>query len=402
MLPLMAIENTSENTSDNRSDIGKAPWAVRAAFLTNGLIVGALYARLPDIKIQLGLSNSQIGTGLLCSALGVMLMISQVGRMCATRGSRPIVILASYISAFTILPIAIAKNFLQFCLALFIWGAFLTMQDVAMNAHASTVEHVSKRRYMSGFHGVFSVGALLGGFIGGLASQYEVSILNQNIGITTYFLITATLVRNWWLPAKTDIHEYHKEGKIKRPWILIFIGLLGLASTINEGAAGDWGGILARETFHAAPFLATLPYIFYNVAMVVGRFNGDRLASKFGPIRILFVAGIFSGIGLATGLIIGGIYAQIFAWFAIGAGMSVVIPMVFSLAGEIARTRFAGQIAPSQAVAAASGISYLGFMVGPPFMGFLSNLLTLRWAMLIPAGLAFALAFGSRAIKAAH
>lgn len=377
----------------------RAKWAVRAAFLTNGLIVGALYSRIPDLKASLGLSNAQVGTVLLCSSIGVLLMISQVGKWCAVRGSRPIVILSSYISAFTILPLAVANSFLTLCISFLIWGAFLTMQDVSMNTHASTVEHVEQKRYMSGFHGVFSVGALLGGFIGGLCSQFEVSILKQNIGISIYFVILATLVKNWWLPAKTDIHEYHKEKKVQRPNILIFIGLLGLASTINEGAAGDWGGILARETFSAAPFLATLPYIFYNIAMVTGRFNGDRLAAKFGPLRILFVGGIFAGIGLTTGLVIGGIYPQIFAWFAIGAGMSVVIPMVFSLAGEIARERFAGKIAPAQAVAAVSGISYFGFMAGPPLMGFLSNVLTLRWAMLIPAALAFFLAFGSQRIK---
>jgi MFS family permease len=379
--------------------VHRAKWAVRAAFLTNGLIVGALYSRIPDLKASLGLSNAQVGTVLLCSSIGVLLMISQVGKWCAVRGSRPIVILSSYISAFTILPLAVANSFLTLCISFLIWGAFLTMQDVSMNTHASTVEHVEQKRYMSGFHGVFSVGALLGGFIGGLCSQFEVSILKQNIGISIYFVILATLVKNWWLPAKTDIHEYHKEKKVQRPTILIFIGLLGLASTINEGAAGDWGGILARETFNAAPFLATLPYIFYNIAMVTGRFNGDRLAAKFGPLRILFVGGIFAGIGLTTGLVIGGIYPQIFAWFAIGAGMSVVIPMVFSLAGEIARERFAGKIAPAQAVAAVSGISYFGFMAGPPLMGFLSNVLTLRWAMLIPAALSFFLAFGSQRIK---
>lgn len=378
----------------------RAKWAVRAAFLTNGLIVGALYSRIPDFKAALGLSNAQVGTVLLCSSVGVLLMISQVGKWCAVHGSRPVVILSSYISAFTILPLAVAKSFLTLCLAFLLWGAFLTMQDVSMNAHASTVEHVEQKRYMSGFHGVFSVGALLGGFIGGLCSQFEISILKQNLGISVYFLILATVVKNWWLPAQSDIHEFHKERKLQRPTLLIFIGLLGLASTINEGAAGDWGGILARETFNAGPFLATLPYIFYNVAMVVGRFNGDRLASKFGPLRILFVGGIFSGIGLTSGLIIGGIYPQIFAWFAIGAGMSVVIPMVFSLAGEIARERFAGRIAPSQAVAIASGISYFGFMAGPPLMGFLSGLMTLRWAMLIPAALALFLAFGSQRIKA--
>jgi hypothetical protein len=88
----------------------KAPWAVRAAFLTNGLIVGALYARLPDIKKSLELSNSQVGTVLLSASIGVLLMISQVGKWCAVRGSKPIVIISSYISAMTILPLAITQN----------------------------------------------------------------------------------------------------------------------------------------------------------------------------------------------------------------------------------------------------------------------------------------------------
>ena len=388
-----------ENKVNKENKENRAKWAVRAAFLTNGLIVGALYSRIPDFKTGLGLSNGQVGTVLLCSSIGVLLMISQVGKWCAVRGSRPIVILSSYISAFTILPLAVAKSFPTLCASFLLWGAFLTMQDVSMNAHATTVEHVEQKRYMSGFHGVFSIGALLGGFIGGLCSQYGISILKQNMGISIYFIILATLVKNWWLPAQSDIHEFHKERKVQRPTILIFIGLLGLASTINEGAAGDWGGILARETFNAGPFLATLPYIFFNIAMVVGRFNGDRLAEKFGPLRILFTGGIFAGVGLTFGLVVGGIYPQIFAWFAIGTGMSVVIPMVFSLAGEIARERFNGRIAPSQAVAIASGISYFGFMAGPPLMGYLSNLLTLRWAMLIPAALAIFLAFGSQRVK---
>jgi MFS family permease len=97
--------------------------------------------------------------------------------------------------------------------------------------------------------------------------------------------------------------------------------------------------------------------------------------------------------------LIGGIYPQIIAWFTIGVGMALVIPMVFSLAGEIARERFVGRIAPSQAVAMASGISYAGFMVGPPIMGFIAEVITLRWAMLVPAFLAILLAFGSRRIK---
>lgn len=384
----------------SNSSISKAPWAVRIAFISNGIGIGSIYVRIPDLKEKLDINNAQVGTVLLCASIGVLIAISQAGRICAKYGSRPIAILSSYAAAFTMIPIALSTNLLATCFAFALWGLIAAAQDVAMNTHASTLEHKDGKRYMSGFHATFSLGALFGSLLGGIASQQQFSLLAQSLLIGALFLISTTLAFRWWLPAEEDKHEFDGENRAKeRPRIFLFIGLLGFASTINEGASGDWGGILARETFNATPFLSALPYIFFNVAMVIGRFCGDWLATKFGAIKILFTAGLMSGIGLAGGLIIGNIYGQIFGWFAIGAGMSVVIPMVFSLAAEIARERYPGQIAPSQAVAVASGISYVGFMVGPPMMGFIAEVTTLRWAMLIPAALAIALAFGSRTIK---
>ena len=120
---------------------------------------------------------------------------------------------------------------------------------------------------------------------------------------------------------------------------------------------------------------------------------------KFGTFKILFRAGLISGIGLSAGILIGNIYSQIIAWCAIGIGMSVVIPAVFSTGASIARERFAGQIAPSEGVAIVSGISYAGFLAGPPTIGYIAEAITLRWAMLVPAALAIFLAFGSQRIK---
>lgn len=384
----------------DNSVTSKAIWAIRIAFISNGLAMGSVYVRIPDLKQKLMIDNLQIGTILLCASIGVLIAISQAGRICAKSGSRPVAIYSSYAAVLSLLSVSLSQTYLLTCLTFAFWGFTAATQDVAMNTHASTLEHQHNKRYMSGFHATFSLGALFGSLIGGIASQNQISLVSQSLIIGSLFIFFTSISINWWLPADADRHNIEDQKKLdKRPKIFLFIGLLGFASTINEGASGDWGGILARETFNATPFLSALPYIFFNVAMVIGRFSGDWLATKFGAIKILFTAGLMSGIGLAGGLIIGNIYGQIFGWFAIGAGMSVVIPMVFSLAAEIARERYPGQIAPSQAVAVASGISYVGFMVGPPMMGFIAEVTTLRWAMLIPAALAIALAFGSRTIK---
>lgn len=174
------------------------------------------------------------------------------------------------------------------------------------------------------------------------------------------------------------------------------MGLLGLAASIGEGSAGDWGGVLARETFGASHFVSTIPFIAFSLTMVIGRFFGDQLATKFGPNRILKVGGFIGGVGLATGLIIGGVGGVIFGWLLFGAALSAVIPLLFSAAGSMANKRFAGAISPAEAVAMISGISYFGFIVGPPLMGFLADLVTLRWAMLVPAVLAIIISASSR------
>lgn len=377
----------------------RAKLAVRAAFIANGFSVGALVARLPDFKIQLDASTGEIGRMLFCISFGTLFTLSFIGKVIAKRGSKPVAVYGSIGAALALIPIAFSDGFLALGISLFIFGIGITIQDVAMNSHAATLEHETGKKLMSGFHALFSVGALIGGLIGGLFAQFEISIRNQSLTLFLIFTSLAIAVKDFWLPAERDIHEAEHHGKTKKPAIFLFIGLLGMASAVNEGAAGDWGGILARDTFNASPFLATLPYIVFNVGMVGGRFSGDFLMHKFGTFKILFRGGLISGIGLASGLLIGNIYGQIFAWFAIGAGISVVIPAVFSTSATIARERFAGRIAPSEAVAIVSGISYAGFLGAPPTIGYIAEAITLRWAMMIPAVLAIFMAIGSRFIK---
>ena len=377
----------------------RAKLAVRAAFIANGFSVGALVARLPDFKIQLDASTGEIGRMLFCISFGTLFTLLFIGKVIAKRGSKPVAVYGSIGAALALIPIAFSDGFLALGISLFIFGIGITIQDVAMNSHAATLEHETGKKLMSGFHALFSVGALIGGLIGGLFAQFEISIRNQSLTLFLIFTSLAIAVKDFWLPAERDIHEAEHHGKTKKPAIFLFIGLLGMASAVNEGAAGDWGGILARDTFNASPFLATLPYIVFNVGMVGGRFSGDFLMHKFGTFKILFRGGLISGIGLASGLLIGNIYGQIFAWFAIGAGISVVIPAVFSTSATIARERFAGRIAPSEAVAIVSGISYAGFLGAPPTIGYIAEAITLRWAMMIPAVLAIFMAIGSRFIK---
>lgn len=376
--------------------------AVTATFITNGLVVGAFIARIPDIKKALDISNSTLSLCLLASSLGVFAALPVAGKLCAKYGSSPVAFYATLamVAAWTL------QSFTFFTVWAFAFTAFfagytLATQDVAMNSHAVTLEHQSSLRLMSVFHGMFSVGSFSGGIIGGIFSQIGISYHWQTIIIGLTTTLIAIAVRKLWLPGSVDIHEIEPGSKMKRPAIIWFLGIFGLCAAIGEGAVGDWGGVLTRETYGASPFISAIPYVVFSATMIIGRFLGDRLATRFGAAKVLASGGLIASIGMLSGLLLNSTAGTIFGWFWMGTGLSVAIPLVFSAAGSMASNRFAGQMAPAQAVAMVSGISYFGFIVGPPFIGFISDATTLRTALFIPALLALAIVASARFVKSA-
>jgi MFS family permease len=334
----------------------------------------------------------------LCIAVGVLIGLGFSGRQSAKSGSAPVTRYTTYALGVSLLLVGPVVNFPLLCAAFIVFGSCLSAQDVAMNAHAIVLEHEADKRYMSTFHAMFSVGALSGGVIGGVLAQQNVGIMWQCVFLTILICLANFIVRNMFLAADLDKHAIEGKKRVKKPKVFFIVGLLGSCAAIGEGASGDWGAILARDTFNATPFISTLPYICFSAAMVIGRLCGDWLASKYGPIKLIIAGGLIAGIGLSSGLIVGGIGGVIFGWLAAGIGISTVIPMLFSQAGEIAKNRFAGQIAASEGVAMVSGIAYFGFLVGPPTLGFLGDAIGLRWAMMIPAALALIMALSSKPI----
>ena len=376
----------------------RARIAITTAFIINGSMAGTFYSRVADIKEDLNLSNSALGFALLIISIGVLLGIGFSGKQTAKSGSAPITLYGTYSLGVALLLVGTANNYLTLCLTLFVLGACLAVQDVAMNSHAIVLEHEADKRYMSTFHAMFSLGALGGGVVGAWFSQHNIDLMKHAAFIAILVFLANFSVRHWFLPAELDQHPIEGKKKIKRPKIFLIVGLLGLCGTIGEGSAGDWGAILARDTFDATPFVSTLPFICFSAAMVIGRLFGDRLATKYGPMKLIVGGGLIAGVGLGGGLLVGGMAGVIFGWLTMGIGLSTVIPMLFTQAGEIAKTRFEGQFAPSEGVAMVSGIAYFGFLVGPPTLGFLGDAIGLRWAMLVPAVLALIMALGSKPV----
>jgi len=287
-------------------------------------------------------------------------------------------------------------------LALVVWGFALTIHEVAMNSHAVALEHVYGRRIMTVQHATWSMGQLAGVAVGGVLSQVHFSVF-WHFALTAGVVVSvAWMVRPWLLPANVDRHEPTPRRARPRsslrlrhlPYFFLALGLLGLCESIGEGAAGNWGAILARDSYHAGPLLSTTPYVVYAIVMVIGRLSGDRLATRFSTRSILVVSGLVIAGGLGVGMVMNSLAGEFLAWTFLGVGCSNVIPLLFSAAGRAARTRPTAGLRPASALALVTAIAYSGSLVGPPSVGYLSDLVTLHWALLLPAALGLVLAVG--------
>jgi MFS family permease len=375
----------------------KARLAILISFLINGFSVGNFVSRIPDFKYELGITNGVLGASLFCASIGVLAALRPTSKAAAKYGSGPVAKYSAFTLALAVPFVGLLFNLPWFLFSLFIYGVLSSIHDLSINAHAAALENKAGKRVMSTFHAMWSIGGLTGGAIGGVLAGFNVPILIHAICIGVFIFLVALFTRNWFLPAEADQHVIEKHKKRKTPRRFLILGLLGLCGALGEGAASDWGGVLARETFGASALMSALPFVFFSATMVIGRLSGDFLAHKFGVVKLLTWSGFIAGSGLTAGLFAGNIYGVIIGWLLLGLGVSIVIPMMISATGTLANDKYSGQVSAAEGVALVTGVAYFGFVIGPPLIGFISEVVTLRWAMLLPAVLA--IIFGLSAKK---
>jgi MFS family permease len=382
----------------SETEIIRAWRAISISFILNGIAIGSFVSRIPDFKRILHVSNSAFGFSLFFVSLGVMSALRPAGKFCAKYGSASITLISGFGIALSLLPFGQVSEYPLFCVTLFFYGFLNASQDIAMNTHAVALESLSGKRMMVTFHGMWSVGAIIGGGLSALFINFHTPFHDQYLFISFLIICLVLYTRKGFLPDFIDQSKNLKEDRSKTPKIIFALGCLGLCASLGEGASADWGGLLAKETFGASSFYATLPYIFFMGGMILGRLSGDKLAEIFGIRHILTFSGALFGSALLIGLIIGSLIAEIFAWLFVGLGVAAVIPIIVSTTGSMVLREYKDVTSPSEAVATVTAINYSGFFFGPPLMGFLADQLTLRWAMLLPALLGFALMAGARLI----
>jgi hypothetical protein len=360
------------------SNTRAAWWGTVVLFLVHGLVVSTWISRIPAVQSALGLNNFVLGIALLCSAMGAFCAIPIAGIWLGKLGSKRVCLLVSTAFCLSLVLPALAINAVTLSMALFVSGGLAAAMDVAMNAQAVEVEHAMERPTMSRFHAMFSLGGMLGAAAGGAVAARGVGVL-PHFGVSAGANLLAVVATSGLL---IDIHESH--GNVEHrlafrnmPRVLVALSVIGFCILLAEGAMADWTALYLRQVLKAGSGTAAAGYSVFAAAMAVMRFLGDAVTTRLGPMQAVRSGSLCAGLALTWVLSVRDASWAMPGFVLVGCGFSIIIPVVFGSAGRVKG------ISPSAGIATVTGIGYLAFIAGPPTIGFLSQLVTLRGALFL-------------------
>ena len=355
--------------------------AVTAVFGMMGLAVGTWAARIPAIKDSLHLSAGILGLALLGPAVGSVLSMPATGAILASVPPRRVV-QAGLVALGGLLPVTtFASSAWQLFAVLAGWGAGLGIVDVGMNTEAAAVQKRLGRSIMSGFHAGYSVGGLVGAGLGGIAAAAGLSA-RANFAIIGAVVLIVGGVSAQTFTTKPTQPASAQHGPGQRPrvarwpqwsWVLVCLAAMAFASFLAEGAAGDWSAVYLHSSLGAPLGLAAVGYTVFSITMTGGRLVGDGLADRLGPRRLVRLSAGAAAVCFGVAMLIGQVWSGLAGFAVLGAGLSFVVPLVFTAASLL------GRAGPNLALVTSSG--YLGVLAGPAIIGGLAELVGLPLAL---------------------
>lgn len=369
----------------------KARFSIGILFFICGLNFATWATRIPDFKSFLSLSDAQLGTVLMGLPIGSLVSLPIAGWLLTKYASRWICIMAIAMYVIVIPGLSLMSSPITLFVGLFFFGMAGDIMNIAMNTQVVSLEAKMNKIIMSSFHAVFSIGLMAGAFLGGILEK-------EHFTTTEHFSLVALsniLLIPFSFPNLLTDKPVQDESKPKSSILnlgpyLIILSFIAFCGMLCEGAMADWISLYFKEYSPDSPFPITIGFSFFAAAMVIGRFVGDKISLKYGVSNILIVNGILIGLGMLLTLLFSSIYLKIGGCFLTGIGISTIVPLIYSQAGN------QKEIMPSIAIAGVSTIAYIGFLLGPVLIGYLSDFVGLDKALFLIVVLGFLAAFISK------
>ena len=348
--------------------------ATTGVFFVNGAVVGAWVAQIPWIQERFGLSAGQIGLTLMGMSIAVILAMPIAGQQVARYGSVPVVLAGGVAATLMVNLPVLAPRAVLVVVALFVLGTTVATMDLAMNAHGVKVEEDGRRPIMSSLHAGWSFGGMAGA---GAAALLAAAGLDPRVSVA---LLSVVLLAGLLACVRRLGHGSAPGQAAGRFFTLpsravFLVAALCLMTMVIEGAMGDWGGLYLRRDLGSDAALAAGAFAYFTAGMTLGRIFGDAVNARIGPVALLRGGALLTAVPLLAMLLIATPAAAVIGLFVIGIGVANGVPLMYSAAGRRKDT-------PSgPAIAAVSSMGSVGFLAGPPFIGFLAEASSLPWAL---------------------
>ena len=361
--------------------------ATRVVFFIIGCIPAVWAPLIPLAKARLGLDDGMLGLLLLCIGAGSIATMPLTGALASRVGCRLVVVMSALILFCTLPLLATIASVPWLVVALIFFGASLGSIDVAINIQAIAVEHQSGRAMMSGFHGFFSVGGVVGALSATALLSARVAPIWATVAVVLVLFLALLGVIAHLLADRSE----RTDSMFALPHgIVLLLGVLALIVFLSEGAVLDWSGVFLTSARDVSPSYAGLGYAAFAFTMTLGRLTGDRIVQALGAVKVVGLGGLLAALGFLIATYASPWILALVGYALVGAGCSNIVPVLMTSAGRQT------VMSKNLAVSAVTTLGYLGILAGPACIGFIAHFLGLPAAFLILAILLLGVAVSSR------
>jgi fucose permease len=373
--------------------------AVSAFFFVNGFLYANCTSRMPEVQAYFGISNSQLGSLLFMVAGGALTAMPLSGWLSTRFGSKDLTLISGLIYC-CLVPLLVCwpQPWLA-ALFFYLMGMSIGSMDVAMNGQAVYVERSWGQPIMSSFHAVFSIGMALGAASGSGFSRAGFPLFSHLLWLALPSLLLLGAASRFLIEDKPQGRRESGGGFRLPVRAVVPLGVIAFCCMTGEGSMVDWSALYLSQELGQDAATGALAFGTFGLSMTLGRLAGDRLTRWLGASMLLTVNAMLAIAGLSLALLLHTVWAAFGGFFLVGLGLSTMVPLVYSAAGNTPG------VTPSAGIAMATSIGYAGFFVGPPVIGLISERGGLRLGLgftLLLFGLMLALVLQrSRRVQAA-
>lgn len=365
-------------------------WASRAQFFASGFIFATWGVHIPTVKTHYGVTEAELGLAMLAAGMGALLGLTQASRWIGRYGARTTAGPCGAIYALLLAGLLVMPGYAALLGLLAAFGIVTSVFDVAINTEAAELELRNGRPLMSGMHGMFSLGGMAGAVTGSAALAAGMAPQSHLMLVASAMAVMVVLAAQWMLPREATAFAANNEGFRLPRGALVILGVLAALGLIAEGAIYDWSVLYLKQELGSPQQQAALAYASFSAAMAATRFCGDAMRARFAPAVLLRGSALLAAASMTLVLLTDAPWLALVGFAGVGAGFANVVPILFA-----ASARVPG-IEPARGIAAVSAAAYLGFMAGPPVIGFLAEVSSLTAALYVVVAFAVGLAASAR------